>query len=97
MCCEWVANRLVRLALPEAPLAVPPFMMAEVSQALVAGSARPDIRDLGAGQVFASMMIDEGQELTWSAAEGWPEETMALLLLLDLWLQNEDCSLSALG
>ena len=35
--------------------------------------------------------------MSWSGAQGWPEETMALLLLLDLWLQNEDRSLSALG
>ena len=97
LCCEWVANRLVSLLLPNAPLAVPVFKMAEVPPALVEGSAMPDIRHLGAGGVFASMMIGEGQELTWSSAQGWPEETMSLLLLLDLWLQNEDRSLSALG
>ena len=71
--------------------------MAQVPEALVERSARKDIRDLGAGMVFASMRIDNGQELTWLAAQGWPEETMALLLLLDLWIQNEDRSLSALG
>jgi hypothetical protein len=47
--------------------------------------------------VFASLRIADGQELTWSAAQGWSEETMALLLLLDLWIQNEDRSLSAMG
>lgn len=97
LCCEWVANRLVNLALPSAPLGVPMFAMAEVPEALVEGSARPDIADLGAGKVFASFEIGEGQELTWSAAQGWPEDTMALLLLLDLWLQNEDRSLSEHG
>ena len=73
------------------------FALAEVPQELVAGSARPDISDLGAGKVFASLEIGEGQELSWAAAQGWPEETMALLLLLDLWLQNEDRSLSEYG
>lgn len=97
LCCEWVANRLVQLVLPSAPLGVPPFEMAEVPEALVRGSARKDIRDLGEGLVFASWQILDAQELTWSAAQGWPEDTMALLLLLDLWLQNEDRSLSALG
>lgn len=97
LCCEWVANRLVNLALPSAPLGVPMFRMGEVPRALIEGSGRADIRDLGAGRVFASLRIDDGQELTWSTAQGWPEETMALLLLLDLWIQNEDRSLSEFG
>ena len=97
LCCEWVANQLVNIVLPSGPLGVPMFTMGEVPRELVEGSARPDIRDLGEGMVFASLRLDACQELTWSAAQGWPEETMALLLLLDLWLQNEDRSLSALG
>jgi hypothetical protein len=101
LCCEWVANRLVNILvnilLPGSPLGVPLFSMAEVPRALVESSARPDIRDLGEGMVFASLRIADGQELTWSAAQGWSEETMALLLLLDLWIQNEDRSLSAMG
>lgn len=97
LCCEWVANRLVQLVLPSAPLGLPRFAMAEVPEDLVRGSARRDIRDLGDGLAFASLQIAEGQELTWAAAQGWPGETMALLLLLDLWLQNEDRSLSSLG
>lgn len=97
MCCEWVANRLVNRVMPSAPLGVPLSTMAEVPAALIEGSARKDARDLGEGLVFASLRMEGGQELTWSAAQGWPDETMALLLLLDLWLQNEDRSLSALG
>ena len=96
LCSEWVANRLVNRLLPSALLGVPLFTMAEVPAALIEGSARKDARDLGAGRVFASLRMEGGQELTWSAAQDWPEETMALLLL-DLWLQNEDRSLSALG
>ena len=97
LCCEWVANRLVRQVLPDAPLGVPWCTMAEVPAVLVQGSVRKDVRDLGEGMVFASWRMEGCQELTWSAAQGWPEETMALLLLLDLWLQNEDRSLSSLG
>ena len=97
LCCEWVANRLVNRVLPSAPLGVPLSTMAEVPAALIEGSARKDARDLGAGLVFASLRMEGGQELSWSAAQGWSAETMALLLLLDLWLQNEDRSLSALG
>jgi len=97
LCCEWVANRLVNLAWPNAPLGLPWFKMAEVPKELIANSARKDIADLGEGLVFASMRIMDGQELSWSAAQGWPDETMALLLLLDLWIQNEDRSLSEFG
>lgn len=97
LCCEWVANRLVGIVLPNVPLGVPLFTMAEVPRELVDGSSRPDIRELGEGKVFASMRIDGGQELTWSAAQGWSQETMAALLLMDLWLQNEDRSLSEFG
>jgi hypothetical protein len=88
---------LANALLPNLPLGIPTFTMARVPNALVKGSARKDIRDLGEGLVFASMRIEDGQELTWSAAEGWREEIMATLLLLDLWLQNEDRSLSARG
>ncbi|MBL9113927.1 MAG: hypothetical protein JNJ83_02900 [Verrucomicrobiaceae bacterium] len=97
LCCEWVANRLVNRVLPRVSLGVPLSTIAEVPAALIEGSARKDARDLGSGLVFASQRMEGGQELNWSAAQGWPEETMALLLLLDLWLQNEDRSLSALG
>jgi hypothetical protein len=97
LCCEWVASRLANLLVDEEPLGLPRFRMAEVPRELVEGSARPDIRDLGAGRVFASMRIDGGQELNWLAAQGWPEETMAMVLLIDLWLQNEDRSLSPQG
>lgn len=90
-------NRLVNLALPNAPLGLPMFKMAEASLELIKGSERADIRDLGVGSVFASRRIEGAQELTWSSAQGWPEETMAMLLLIDLWIQNEDRSLSELG
>lgn len=97
LCCEWVASRLAKLLVDEEPLGLPWFRMAEVPEELIEGSARPDIRDLGVGKVFASMRIEGGQELTWSAAQGWPEGTMAMVLLMDLWLQNEDRSLSPHG
>lgn len=97
LCCEWVASRLANLLVEGIALRLPPFKMAEVPEELIEVSARPDIRDLGAGRAFASLLIVSGQELTWSTAQGWPEKTMALLLLLDLWIQNEDRSLTELG
>lgn len=97
LCCEWVASGLANLLVHEEPLGLPRFRMAEVPLALVEGSARSDIRDLGACWVFASMRIEGGQELNWSAAQDWPDGTMAMVLLMDLWLQNEDRSLSPHG
>lgn len=97
LCCEWVANRLAGLMNPGGMLGLPSFAIGEVPEGLIKGSARADSAELGAGKVFASREIGEGQELTWSAAQGWLDETMAQLLLLDLWLQNEDRSLSELG
>lgn len=97
LCCEWVAGWLANTVLRGRSMGVPDIAIAEVPRALIEGSSRADIRDLGAGRVFASMRIEGGQELSWSSAQGWPEETMAALLLLDLWIQNEDRSLSAKG
>lgn len=102
LCCEWVAGWLANTILPglsagASPIGVPVIEIAEVPRTLIEGSARKDIRDLGAGPVFASWRMESAQELSWSSAQGWPDETMAALLLLDLWIQNEDRSLSAQG
>jgi hypothetical protein len=97
LCCEWVASSLAVHLLTDGRLSIPWFGIADVPTALIHGSARRDIRELGAGRVFASLRVDGGQELTWSTAQEFPEMSRALLLLLDLWLQNEDRSLSALG
>lgn len=97
LCCEWVAGSLARAFLDGLPIGVASITMADVPGALVQGSVRKDIRDLGEGTVFASMRIEGGDELDWHSAQRWPEETQAALLLLDLWIQNEDRSLSAEG
>ncbi len=97
LCCEWVAGWLAKTVLDGVLINVPSIDMTYVPPALIEKSARKDIRDLGAGTVFASCRVEGAQELSWSSAQDWPEETMASLLLLDLWIQNEDRSLSAHG
>ena len=97
LCCEWLAGRLIQAVLPSLVLGLPAFAIADVSSELIKNSGRSDASELGAGLAFASMRIEGGQELTWSAAQGWPPEVMATLLLIDLWLQNEDRSLSERG
>lgn len=93
LCCEWVAGRLAQ----EMKLPIPRFEIAEVPAALVAGSDREDIRELGAGRVFASARVEGAGEITWSEAMAIPGGMMAGVLLFDRWVQNEDRSLSALG
>ena len=80
MCCEWVAGRLAQ----EMKLPVPRFEIAEVPAALVAGSDRDDIRELGSGAVFASARVEGAGEITWSEAMGSPEGMMAGVLLFEL-------------
>lgn len=93
LCCEWVAGRLARLL----GLPLPEFTMCEVPMSLVTGSDRPDIRDLGAGIAFGSLRLEGAREITWEEATNWRPEMTAMVLLFDLWVQNEDRSLSALG
>ncbi len=97
LCCEWVASSLAHLLVDDNMLVLAPFRMAEVPPELIEASARTDIHDLGEGRVFASLLNAGGQELTWSEAQDWPDVTKATLLLLDLWLQNEDRILSDHG
>lgn len=97
LCCEWLAGNLAQSIVSGYPVAVPHFSIASVPKALVEGSARADAGDLGAGLVFASSRVEDAQEINWTTAQHWSAETMAAVLLLDLWLQNEDRSLSAAG
>ena len=43
LCCEWVSNRLVNLALPNAPLGLPMFKMGEVPSDLIRKGVSPRI------------------------------------------------------
>lgn len=93
LCCEWVAGNLAQaMGLP-----LPEFAIASVPESLVMASDRSDIRDLGAGLVFASERLEEAREITWLEACASHEEIMASVMLFDWWVHNEDRCLSALG
>ena len=93
MCCEWVAGRLAGiLGLP-----MPDIRIAEVPTELITGSSRADARDLGAGLVCASRMINDAQELTWPDIGNVPLDVQRLVLLFDWWVQNEDRTLTEFG
>jgi hypothetical protein len=93
LCCEWIAGNLARAM----DLWVPRFAIAEAPEALIDGSDRADIRELGSGLVFASARVEEAREITWMEARSCAEETKALILLFDWWVHNEDRILSKLG
>lgn len=93
MCCEWVSGQLAL----EMGLPVPRFEIVEVPEALIAGSDRADIWELGAGPVFASARVEGATEINWTEAEEIPVGTMAKVLHFDWWVHNEDRSLSKLG
>lgn len=93
LCCEWVVGHLARkLGLP-----VPDFDIAEVPRVLIENSDRDDVRDLGAGPVFASARLDHAREITWAESQDWSLELRSQILFFDWWVHNEDRSLSALG
>lgn len=87
----------MNLLLPGGEIGTPQISLAEVPRQLIQGCDRDDAKDLGEGWAFASKRIQNAQELTWTDAQRISENVMATVLLLDLWLQNEDRSLSELG
>jgi hypothetical protein len=93
LCCEWVVSNLAQ----QAGLVVPDFTIAEVPRALVAASDREDIRQLGEGRVFASTQVNGAREIVWSDLSHLKTWEMAQVLFFDLWVQNDDRSLSVLG
>ncbi|MEZ5387555.1 MAG: HipA family kinase [Prosthecobacter sp.] len=93
LCCEWVVSHLAR----QAGLVVPDFTIAQVPRALVAASDREDIRHLGEGPVFASSQVTGAREIAWNDLPHLNSWEMAKVLFFDLWVQNEDRTLSVLG
>lgn len=91
--CEWVAAQLATaLGVPVAD-----YALAEVPDMVVEWNPRNDIRDLGAGLVFASRSIPHAQELTTTTRDQVPAHTAQDVLVFDWWLHNEDRSLTAYG
>lgn len=93
LCCEWVAGSLGRLL----GLPIPNFCIADVPRALIEDSSRPDAADLGAGFVFASELVEDGQEITFADLAGIDEDLQRKVLLFDWWVRNEDRTLTEFG
>ena len=93
LCAEWLAGRMAQdLGLPIAP-----FVQAHVPSELVEHSAMEDIRDLGAGIVFASAHVSGADELMLPCVKRVPRELRWKILVYDWWIQNEDRTLYERG
>lgn len=91
--CEWVAGHLATaFGLPIAD-----YAMAEVPSELVSHGGRADIRELGAGLVFASRRLSNVQELTPTTRNLVPDGVALDVLVFDWWLHNEDRHLTENG
>lgn len=93
LCCELVAGRIAcDIGLP-----LPSFRSLLVSRDLVAQSARPDIRELGAGLVFGSQDLGTVQEFTVLDG-GRVDAALRLKVLMFDWLvMNADRTLGERG
>jgi hypothetical protein len=78
-------------------LPIPNFVIAEVPRALIEGSSRADAADLGAGFVFASELVADGQEITFAEVPGIDDDLKRRVLLFDWWVRNEDRTLTEAG
>jgi hypothetical protein len=93
LCAEWVAGRLGQ----ELRLPIPEMKIAAVPKSLLHYSAMPDIGDLGSGEVFASEVISDAQELAFNDIQTVPEALRLRVLLFDWWINNEDRTLTEFG
>lgn len=91
--CEWVSAQLATaFGLPVAE-----YALADVPEELILSNVRADIKDLGAGIVFASRELSHSQELNVTTRERVADETAMDVLVFDWWLRNEDRHLTDVG
>ncbi len=93
LCCEWVAGRFGQLV----GLPIPHFCIAEVPAPLIRDSGRMDASDLGSGMVFASQLVEDAQEITFSDVARIDMELKRKVLLFDWWVRNADRTLTEFG
>lgn len=90
---EWMAGYLGKsFGLP-----LPHFDLIEVTSDLVRYSARPDLTELGPGIGFASQMVPNTDELSYSFCGAVDPELAARILLFDWWVRNADRTLTIEG
>ena len=89
---EWLCARLAeRFGLPIAPFAV-----ATVPEELIEADLTGWLRDLGAGEVFASRRVN-AVELTQAHRQMIPDDLQWDVIAFDWWVHNGDRNLTAWG
>jgi hypothetical protein len=89
--CEWLAAHLATgLGLP-----VPEFRLVRASQGLI--ELFPEGYDLGAEIGFGSLQVEMADEFTLSHREAVPTCLRDDLLLFDLWIRNQDRTLTSIS
>lgn len=89
--CEWVAGHLaISFGLP-----VPEFRILQAPRDLI--EMFPEGSDLGSGLVFGSRVIPDVVEFSPSEIASVPSELQRDIFCFDMWVQNGDRTLSALG
>ncbi|WP_312737426.1 HipA family kinase [Stenotrophomonas sp.] len=89
--CEWMAGHLA-IALG---IRIPQFAIASADQALLDLDAEG--RDLGAGYAFASRVVSNLNEITFSSIGSVPPNVRRDVLIFDWWVRNGDRSLTERG
>lgn len=89
---EWVAGRLGQ----EFGLQIAPFEQALIGEDLIRNSSFDRIEELGSGISFASLEV-LGNDLAMANIDNIPETIQIDILAFDLWVKNDDRTLSALG
>ncbi|PPD04258.1 MAG: hypothetical protein CTY29_06235 [Methylobacter sp.] len=90
---EWLGAHLARAF----GLEVPDFDVAYLDKQLVANYNGDAASELKAGIVFASKKVDAASELRFETITLVDKQTRLNLLVFDLWVENEDRTLSVNG
>jgi hypothetical protein len=78
-------------------LAIPPWRIMDIPQALIDFSAIPNVTDLNGGPAFASQQVLNASELTWAGVSKLPIELRRRVLIFDWLIQNGDRCLGEHG
>ncbi|NOT85661.1 MAG: hypothetical protein HOP02_12980 [Methylococcaceae bacterium] len=90
---EWLGAHLAKAF----ELPVPPFQIAFLDDRLVDGFGGKAASELKSGYVFASEQILSVTELKYETAKQIDTQLKLRVLIFDLWLENEDRTLSEKG
>ncbi|PSJ23597.1 hypothetical protein CVH10_01695 [Halomonas sp. ND22Bw] len=78
-------------------LPIPDHGIMEISPTLLAHCGVEKAHELGGGPAFASLLLDQAAEMRFSQVASIGEDLQQRVLLFDIWVNNGDRQLTALG